>query len=385
VEREEEEEEVAAKKKQDSDEEGKEKEERDQEEGDVAAALDNNYVSHGQVDTYACDHAKQGIETQIASDNHTNSVSEGIDGCESAKNEPDDIEKDDTDDTGKKEVMGGSVQVDNQFSYDNIDENANDQSKYQPDPNIDTEIPKGTESECKDGGDTSINVPGDNVPTDVISPPEGASEEKSNESPVLPSNAPLRGKALQFQQYLEAKNNKKNRKRKKEKKQRKEEKKKKESKRNYKQLIPTAKNRTGHLQVKVAGQHLYHDVFSTYMHHFIQDDPHPLKYVICDIMKPSSSLPKRCTICLLAQLNSMVSSWTTNGKVTTVASLLVFEDNVGEYGLSSQSTYKVNIDDPYYKAFIAPNPKVLNDLKLSKEQLEKVYQGITKEVYDLRL
>jgi hypothetical protein len=81
----------------------------------------------------------------------------------------------------------------------------------------------------------------------------------------------------------------------------------------------------------------------------------------------------------------MVFSWTTNGKATTVASLLVFEDNVGEDGLSSQSTNKVNIDDPYYKASTAPNPKVLNDMKLSKEQLEKVYQGIIEEVNDLRL
>jgi hypothetical protein len=121
------------------------------------------------------------------------------------------------------------------------------------------------------------------------------------------------------------------------------------------------------------------------MRHFVQDDPHPLKYVIRDIMKPSSSLPKSCTIHPLAQLNSMVSSWTTNGKATTVASLLVLEDNVGEDGLSSQSTYKVNIDDPYYKASIVPNPKVLNDLKLSKEQLEKVYQGIMEEVNDLWL
>jgi hypothetical protein len=74
----------------------------------------------------------------------------------------------------------------------------------------------------------------------------------------------------------------------------------------------------------------------------------------------------------------MVSSWTTNGKETTADSLLVFEDNVGEDGLSSQSTYKVNIDDPYYKASIAPNPKVLR-------QLEKVYGGIMKEVNDLLL
>jgi hypothetical protein len=42
----------------------------------------------------------------------------------------DDIEKDVTDATGQKEVMGGSVQVKNQFSHDNIDMNANDQSKH---------------------------------------------------------------------------------------------------------------------------------------------------------------------------------------------------------------------------------------------------------------
>ncbi len=114
--------------------------------------------------------------------------------------------------------MGGSVQVENQFSNDNIDKNANDQSKHQLDPKIGTENPKGPESECKVGGDTSINVPGDNVQTDVISPQEGASDEISDEPPVLPSNPPLSGKVLKFHQYLEAKENKKNRKRKKEKK-----------------------------------------------------------------------------------------------------------------------------------------------------------------------
>ncbi len=83
--------------------------------------------------------------------------------------------------------------------------NANDQSKHWIDPKIGTEIPKGPESKCKDGGDTSIDVPGDNVGTDVISRPEGASDDKSYEPPVLPSNAPLSGKALHWQQYLEAK------------------------------------------------------------------------------------------------------------------------------------------------------------------------------------
>ncbi len=147
---------------------------------------------------------------------------------------------------------------------------------------------------------------------------------------------------------------------KKEKQKRKEEKKKKKSKRNCDKLLPTAMNRTGNLSSRVAGQLLYHDVFSTYMCHFVQDDLYPLKDAIQDFMTTSSSLPKRCTIGPLTQLNSMVSSWTTNSKATTAGSSLVFEDNIGEDGLSSQSTYKVNIDCPYYKASIAPNPKVLN-------------------------
>jgi hypothetical protein len=75
------------------------------------------------------------------------------------------------------------------------------------------------------------------------------------------------------------------------------------------------------------------------MHHFVQNDIHPLKDVTQDIMTISSSLPKRCTIGPLAQLNAMVSSWTTNGKATTAASLLVFDKHICEDGLlSSQST-----------------------------------------------
>ncbi len=53
---------VNSEKKPDSDEEEK-KDEREEEEEEVAATLDSNDVSCEQVDTYACDHAKQGLET----------------------------------------------------------------------------------------------------------------------------------------------------------------------------------------------------------------------------------------------------------------------------------------------------------------------------------
>ncbi len=70
---------VNSKKKPDLDKEEKEEEEREEEEEEVAAALDSNDVSNEQVDTYACVHAKQGLETQIASENHKDPVSEVID------------------------------------------------------------------------------------------------------------------------------------------------------------------------------------------------------------------------------------------------------------------------------------------------------------------
>ncbi len=126
---------------------------------------------------------------------------------------------------------------------------------------------------------------------------------------------------------------------------------------------------------RVAGQLLYHDVFphtcaTSFKINLSTEGCYPgyhdyFKFTAKEVHnRPSSPI---------------------NGKATTAGSSLVFEDNVGEYGLSSQSTYKVNIDCPYYKASIAPNPKVLNDLKPSKKQLEIVYGGIMKEVNDLRL
>jgi hypothetical protein len=77
--------------------------------------------------------------------------------------------------------MGGSEHSQNEFPHTNIDMNANDQSKQGPEAEIGTENPIGPESKDTDGG---------NVGTDVISPQEGASDDKSDEPLVLPSNPP---------------------------------------------------------------------------------------------------------------------------------------------------------------------------------------------------
>jgi hypothetical protein len=97
-----------------------------------------------------CDHSKQGLETQIASKTHNDPGSEVTGSCESSKNVTDDIEKDVTDVTGLKEVMGGSEHSQDEFPQKNIDMNANDQSKQGPETEIGTENPNGLESEGTD-------------------------------------------------------------------------------------------------------------------------------------------------------------------------------------------------------------------------------------------
>jgi hypothetical protein len=62
--------------------------------------------------------------------------------------------------------------------------------------------------------------------------------------------------------------------------------------------------------------------------------------------KLNTSLQKRCTKTPIEKYNLEVASWTTTCQITTSDSSLVFEDNVSKDGLSSQLTYKVNINFP---------------------------------------
>ncbi len=79
---------------------------------------------------------------------------------------------------------------------------ANDQSNQGPEPEISIENQNKPESEVTDGGQTSINVTGVNIGTDVVLPGEGGSDDETDGSTVFTSNPPLCGKALMYQQYL---------------------------------------------------------------------------------------------------------------------------------------------------------------------------------------
>ncbi len=200
--------------------------------------------------------------------------------------------------------------------------------------------------------DTTVNVPGDNGVTDVISPGGSGSHDKSNGPTVLPSNSPLSGKTLLYQHDLEKGKG--------------------------------GKYRNGKLASSVTSQCLYHHVFTMYLSHFLPNDFYFLKYIIQQIIT-STSPPNRCTVTPVAKINLEVDSGTTTCKATTAGSSLGFEDKVCEDTLSSQSSYKINSGCLYYKASIASNSKLLDDFEPSKEQLEKVNGGIMEKVSKLQL
>jgi hypothetical protein len=160
-----------------------------------------------------------------------------------------------------------------------------------------------------------MNVPGDNVVTDVTSPGGGGSHDKRNGSTVLPSNSPLSGKTLLYQHDLE--NGK------------------------------GGKYRTGKLASSITSLRLYHEVVTMYLRHFLPNDLNFLRYIIKQIITISMSPLNRCTITPVAKINIEVDSWTTTCNVTTAGSSLGFEDNVCEDNFSSQSTYKINSGCPY--------------------------------------
>ncbi len=87
----------------------------------------------------------------------------------------------------------------------------------------------------------------------------------------------------------------------------------------------------------------------------------------------------------LSQLNSMVDSWTTK-RNDNHDSTSIFHENIGEDGLSIQSAYDVNIDNPYHTGSLAPNLVLLDSPSLLyDDDLKKSYTILTKGINDLQV
>jgi len=86
----------------------------------------------------------------------------------------------------------------------------------------------------------------------------------------------------------------------------------------------------------------------------------------------------------MSQFNSEVSSWNTKRQIFPSSST-IFNESIGEDGLSSQSTYDVRFDNPHHIESIAPNPKVLFNSLPTNEDMKKSYEILVKAVNDTRI
>jgi hypothetical protein len=65
---------------------------------------------------------------------------------------------------------------------------------------------------------------------------------------------------------------------------------------------------------------------------------------------------------------------------------MMFEDNVGEDGLSAQSSYTIDINDSNYIDNLAPDPTMFdNEVPLGMDTLKKVHTQLISALNDLRV
>ncbi len=83
--------------------------------------------------------------------------------------------------------------------------------------------------------------------------------------------------------------------------------------------------------------------------------------IVKDVIATSSSLRLSNTH-RLAEYNAEVASWNTKRKDNNSSSTSIFEENIGEDGLSCQSSYNVSINALYH---VYPSVQIQNCLKSS--------------------
>ncbi len=87
-------------------------------------------------------------------------------------------------------------------------------------------------------------------------------------------------------------------------------------------------------------------------------------------------------------VNAEVASWWKGNAKSDSSSLpsMMFEDNLGEDGLSAQSSYTININDSHYIDNLAPDPTMFdNEVPLGMDTLKKVYTQLISALNDARV
>ena len=98
------------------------------------------------------------------------------------------------------------------------------------------------------------------------------------------------------------------------------------------------------VRTKRFSQCVYFDVFTSYARHKLPENIDEI-LVIVESVTTNVTSQHSGSINHMSQLNSEVSSWNTKRQIFPSSSL-IFNESIGEDGLSSQSTYDVRFDNP---------------------------------------
>ncbi len=147
--------------------------------------------------------------------------------------------------------------------------------------------------------------------------------------------------------------------------------------------LPTAGNRAAKTAGRVDSQVLYYPIFTMFACHTMSENIISYTNIVKDVIATSSSLRISNTNCL-AEYNAEVASWNTKCRDNNSSSTSIFDEKVGEDGLSSQSTYDISTNALYHVQFICTNPKLLEEFITDSDILKDVYTSLTRAVNELR-
>jgi hypothetical protein len=131
-------------------------------------------------------------------------------------------------------------------------------------------------------------------------------------------------------------------------------------------------------------QSLYHGIFTTFQCHNAYSYNSDKKALIisfltnCKLVRTPPTMSK----------NAEVSFWWRGSLRSNSSSLhsMMFEDNVREDGLSTQSSYTLDINDSNYIDNLAPYPATFdNEVPLGMDTLKKVYTQLISALNDVRI
>jgi hypothetical protein len=144
-------------------------------------------------------------------------------------------------------------------------------------------------------------------------------------------------------------------------------------------IIPTKK--TPRCNV-VTAEWIYHGIFTSFMHHHPVDDLDEYRNAIYFSLSNTQQSTKTTKITRHMKLNDKVATW--SQKLKTVFLSRNHDNNVGDDGLSAQSTYSINISDSNYIASLTPNEDMLKRTVAFSLPLEKIYSFFLMALNEVR-